>query len=100
MLRNSGPHNDHRIASDPAGAQRAAERLSETFMLNLLSWVHPGFSVFAGPPVEAAALTSLESQARYITRPALAGRSCEARRLLEKLQEIAQKAYVAPTLLS
>jgi hypothetical protein len=51
---------------------RAAERLSETFMLNLLSWVHPGFSVFAGPPVEAAALTSLESQARYITRPALA----------------------------
>jgi hypothetical protein len=34
--------------------------------------VHPGFSVFAGPPVEAAALTSLESQARYITRPALA----------------------------
>jgi len=41
-------------------------------MRNLLSWVHPGFSVFAGPPVEAAALTSLESQARYITRPALA----------------------------
>jgi hypothetical protein len=34
--------------------------------------VHPGFSVFAGPPVEAAALTSLESQARYITRLALA----------------------------
>jgi hypothetical protein len=23
-----------------------AERLSETFMLNLLSWIHPGFSVF------------------------------------------------------
>jgi hypothetical protein len=41
-------------------------------MRNLLSWVHPGFSVFAGPPVEPAALTSLESQARYITRPALA----------------------------
>ena len=40
-------------------------------MRNLLSWVHPGFSVFAGPPVEAAALTSLESQARYVTRPAL-----------------------------
>jgi hypothetical protein len=49
-----------------------AERLSESFMRNPLSWVHPGFSVFAGPPVEAAALTSLESQARYITRPALA----------------------------
>jgi len=49
-----------------------AERLSESFMHNLLSWVHPGFSVFAGPPVEAAALASLESQGRYITRPALA----------------------------
>ena len=51
---------------------RRAERLSETFMRNLLSWVHPGFSVFAGPPVEAAAIASLESQSRYITRPALA----------------------------
>jgi hypothetical protein len=49
-----------------------AERLSESFMLNLLSWMHQGFSVFAGPPVAAAAWTSLESQARYITRPALA----------------------------
>jgi hypothetical protein len=56
-----------------------AERLSENFMQNLLSWVHPGFSVFAGPPVEhpvcgieAAALSSLESQARYIARPGLA----------------------------
>jgi hypothetical protein len=49
-----------------------AERLSESFMHNLLSWVHPGFSVFAGPPVAAAALASLESQGRYITRPALA----------------------------
>jgi hypothetical protein len=41
-------------------------------MHNLLSWAHPGFSVFAGPPVDAAALTSLKSQARYITRPAMA----------------------------
>jgi hypothetical protein len=49
-----------------------AERLSETFMRNLLSWEHPGFSVYAGPPVEASAIESLESQARYITRPALA----------------------------
>jgi hypothetical protein len=49
-----------------------AERLSESFMQNLLSWVHPGFSVYAGPPVEASELTSLELQARYITRPALA----------------------------
>jgi hypothetical protein len=49
-----------------------AERLSESFMHNLLSWMHPGFSVYAGPPVEAAEIASLESQARYITRPALA----------------------------
>jgi hypothetical protein len=49
-----------------------AERLSESFMHNLLSWVHPGFSVFAGPRVHAASVTSLESQGRYITRPALA----------------------------
>jgi len=49
-----------------------AERLSGNFIENLLSWVHTGFSVFCGPPVEAAASTSLESQARYITRPALA----------------------------
>jgi hypothetical protein len=48
-----------------------AERLSESFMRNLLSWVHPGFSVFAGPPVEASSAL-LESQARYITRPSLA----------------------------
>jgi hypothetical protein len=39
-----------------------------------------GFSVFAGPSVEAAALSSLESQARYITRPALA---------MDALQELA-----------
>jgi len=49
-----------------------ADRLSESFMHNLLSWVHPGFSVFAGPPSDGAALASLESQGRYITRPTLA----------------------------
>jgi hypothetical protein len=49
-----------------------AERLSEAFMNNLLSWVHPGFSVFAGPPVQPGAPESLESQARYIARPAMA----------------------------
>jgi hypothetical protein len=49
-----------------------AERLSESFMNNLLSWVHPGFSVYAGPPVDAARIASIESQARYITRPVLA----------------------------
>jgi hypothetical protein len=48
-----------------------AQRLSEAFMNNLLSWVHPGFSVFSGPPVEPGALESLESQARYIARPAM-----------------------------
>jgi len=49
-----------------------AERLSESFMQNLLTWVHPGFSVFAGPPVQASEIASLQSQARYITRPVLA----------------------------
>jgi hypothetical protein len=49
-----------------------ADRLSEGFMQNLLFWVHPGFSVYAGPRVEAAEIASLESQARYITRPVLA----------------------------
>jgi hypothetical protein len=33
--------------------------------------VHPGFSVFAGPVVDSVAVTSLESQGRYITRPAM-----------------------------
>ena len=52
---------------------RAAERLSETFMRNLPSWVHPGFSVFAGTAVDSAAgVAALESQSRYITRHALA----------------------------
>lgn len=49
-----------------------AERLSESFMEKLLSWVHPGFSVFAGPAVEPTEAGSLESQARYIARPAMA----------------------------
>jgi len=49
-----------------------AERLSESFMQNLLTWVHSGFSVYAGPPVDAAESASVESRARYITRPALA----------------------------
>jgi len=48
-----------------------AERLSESFMQNLLRWVHPGFSVYAGPPVNASEIASIEAQARYITRPAL-----------------------------
>jgi hypothetical protein len=49
-----------------------AERLSESFMQNLLSWVHPGFSVFAGSLIQASELSSLESQARCITRPVVA----------------------------
>jgi hypothetical protein len=56
-----------------------AERLSERFRDQLLSWVHPGFSVFAGPAVEPTAVDSLESQARYITRPALAMDALEKR---------------------
>jgi hypothetical protein len=49
-----------------------AERLSESFMNNLLSWVHSGFSVYAGPPVAAGDTITLEQQARYISRPAVA----------------------------
>jgi hypothetical protein len=48
-----------------------AERLTESFMQNLLSWVHSGFSVYAGAPVETDEMASLESQARYITIPKL-----------------------------
>jgi hypothetical protein len=45
------------------------ERLSERFMENLLSWVHPGFSVFAGEPLSPQDAGQLECLARYITRP-------------------------------
>jgi hypothetical protein len=48
------------------------ERLSESFMHNLLTWVHPGFSLYAGPPADVAEIASMESQARYITRPVFA----------------------------
>jgi len=41
-------------------------------MHNLLSWVHSGFSVYAGPAAKASEISSIESQARYITRPVLA----------------------------
>jgi hypothetical protein len=51
---------------------RQAERLSESFMPNLMPWVHSGFSVYAGPPVQASEIASQKSQARYITRPVLA----------------------------
>ena len=46
-------------------------------MHNILSRVHPGFSVFAGPAVEADAHAALESQSRYIARPALAMHALE-----------------------
>ena len=49
-----------------------AKRLSEAFMNQLLSWVYPGFTVFAGPAAEAGKIESLASQARYIARPAMA----------------------------
>jgi hypothetical protein len=48
----------------------AEERLSERFMDNLLAWVHPGFSVFAGEAISSE--QQLERVARYIARPALA----------------------------
>jgi hypothetical protein len=61
-----------RQSSEQYGLHHYAYCLMQSFMQNLLSWVHPGFSVYAGPPVDAAAIASLESQARYITRPAVA----------------------------
>jgi len=51
------------------------QRLSEGFMENLLSWVHPGFSVFAGEPLSPRDPEQLERLARYITRPPLAADS-------------------------
>ena len=51
------------------------ERLSERFMENLLSWVHPGFSVFAGEPLSPEDAGQLERLARYVTRPPLAADS-------------------------
>ena len=51
-----------------------SERLSESFLQNLLSWVHPGFSVYAGPPVEAAQIASLEFINAYKTSDFLAAR--------------------------
>ena len=50
----------------------AQERLSERFMHNLLGWVHPGFSVFAGDIIPTEDRQRLERVARYIARPALA----------------------------
>ena len=56
------------------------ERLSERFMENLLSWVHPGFSVFAGESLSPQDPEQLERLARYITRPPLAADSVRRRR--------------------
>jgi Putative transposase len=55
------------------------QRLSEGFMQNLLSWVHPGFSVFAGEPLSPQDSEQLERLARYITRPPLAADSIRRR---------------------
>src|SRR5207247_10107253 len=44
-------------------------------MGNPLSWVHPGFSVFAGEPLSPRDPEQLERLARYITRPPLAADS-------------------------
>jgi hypothetical protein len=41
-------------------------------MQSLLSWVHTGFSVFAGEPLSPQDSEQLERLARYITRPPLA----------------------------
>lgn len=49
-----------------------ANRLSDRFRESLLSWVHPGFSVFAGPAISPDDKDRLERMARYVTRPPLA----------------------------
>jgi hypothetical protein len=36
--------------------------LSEGFLQSLLSWVHPGFPVFAEPQVEASEIASLKAK--------------------------------------
>src|SRR5437867_12648787 len=55
------------------------ERLSERFMENLLSWVHPGFSVFAGEPLspedagQLGAARAMPASSRRFSRPSWAG---------------------------
>jgi Putative transposase len=49
-----------------------AGRLSDRFKESLLSWVHSGFSVHAGPPIPAADGLHLERMARYLTRAPIA----------------------------
>jgi hypothetical protein len=49
-----------------------AERLSEAFRENLLSWEHSGFSVHAGEAIESTGQESLERMARYMTRTPVA----------------------------
>jgi hypothetical protein len=46
-----------------------AERLSESFLHNLLSWVHSGFSVFAGPPVEPMAFAFALARIAFFKKP-------------------------------
>jgi HxlR-like helix-turn-helix len=48
-------------------------------MENLLSWVHPGFSVFAGESLSPQDAGQLECRARYITRTPLAADSIRRR---------------------
>ena len=48
-------------------------------MENLLSWVYPGFSVFAGEPLSLQDAGQLECLARYITRPPPAADSIRRR---------------------
>ena len=50
----------------------AAERLTEEFAANLLSWTHTGFSAYLASRVDALDLDGLERLGRYVTRPALA----------------------------
>jgi len=44
-----------------------AERLSETFMLNLLSWVHPGFSLILRTSLSLCFVRTNPNPADYAT---------------------------------
>ena len=54
------------------GALVRAERVSEEFCENLISWRHSGSSVHAEQPIDAGDGDRLERLGRYVTRPALA----------------------------
>src|SRR5207245_1037248 len=73
------------------------QRLSQGFMENLLSWVHPGFSVFAGEPLSPRAPEQLERLARYITRPRLPPIASAVMKDRSRLRHVPIPAPARPT---